>query len=81
MKPAACPDCGGELDLIFGQAFKDIAHMVVGGEWASLEPFPVELRCTACTFRQAGTGREFTVDIESGVVLMGKIESSNSKES
>lgn len=72
---APCPRCGaGSLDFEFRRELKDVAHMIVGGEWVSLEPFPVEIMCTACPYRKASTGREFTIDLANGVILFGRID-------
>lgn len=62
------------MDFTFGRDLAEIAHMVYDGEWVSLEPFPVELFCTRCPYRVASTGREFTIDIDAGVVTYGVID-------
>lgn len=73
-EPAICPSCGQYLDISFPRPFKDIAHMIIGNEWLSLESFPVLLKCTSCPWQRETVGHEMTIDMQEGVILFARID-------
>ncbi len=68
-----CPQCASPLDFRFMRKFANIAHMVYDNEWVSLEPFPVQVFCAGCPYEADLVGCDFTIDMDAGVVLFGRI--------
>lgn len=48
--------------------------MIFNNEYVTLEPFPMLIHCTACSWQRETVGREFTIDIEAGRVLLGRVD-------
>lgn len=71
--PTKCPTCGRLLDFAFSCKISDIPAMVINREWLSLGTFPARVYCPKEHFFKTMTGTEFTIDLDTGVIIRGRL--------
>lgn len=69
-----CARCDVWTKVRFPKSLDEIAHMTHGGEYTTLEEFPVEIYCPQCGDSATSTGRNMTVDLDKGIIVYCDID-------
>lgn len=69
IKGMVCARCDVWVQHRFATPLKEIAHVIVGDEYATLEDFSIELYCPVCGSHGETTARNLVINIREEVIV------------
>lgn len=69
IKGMVCARCDVWIQHRFIKPLSEIAHMIIGDEFLTVEDFEIELYCPVCGRKSTTTARNLCIDIKKQIIV------------